>query len=622
LKLRWRLLVGWPGTLPAACQLPDGYALEISSGRTTCALCDAGPLLRCRTSRRRPVSLMLGCPRVRLIHQVCAACGRADSLEVYTQEIPPGGNYGYDLIVEVGLARFRDNRQDAEIQAQLRERWNLRLPASSIGLLADSFLDGLAALHQAYAPRLREQLECDGGYTLHLDGTCEAGTDVLFPAIAGPRDWVLDATKMATENQEDVTQLLVRCVARFGSPLATMRDLNQNIGDAIRKVIPEARDLICHYHFLKNVGSQLCEQPYAKLGASLRRLKVAPALRSIRKELVRWSRKGGGLSSPQIKQILSDPATIADLPFLLARRFVAYLLLRWLDDYKADLQGEYFPFDLPHLALYRRGHQLAVILSEIVARPSFPEREWSTLKTIAGHLRCLLDDPEVVAVAARLEKAAALFQELRQVMRLDSRPVQSCPGGSGPTQPWDTPESPEQLLNDWRDRLRERRDQELDEHKRSDQSTVLKYLEKYHQQLVGHVIELPGNRPPLIVSRTNNLAEHCFGSRKQGLRRRVGVKKLTRQIQATRPEVFLVANLAQPDYLQLVLDGDLANLPKAIAQHWPLAQAIRRTRLQSTTNRPMPTTKKLLRQPKLLETIVQAITKTMEAITKKQPHAA
>ncbi len=68
LKLRWRLLPELPGTLPAACQLPDGYVLEISSGREACQACGAR-LRRCRTSRHRPISLMLGRPQVRLIHQ-------------------------------------------------------------------------------------------------------------------------------------------------------------------------------------------------------------------------------------------------------------------------------------------------------------------------------------------------------------------------------------------------------------------------------------------------------------------------------------------------------------------------------------------------------------------------
>ena len=95
---------------------------------------------------------MLGRPLVRLIHQQCTVCGQAGSLEIYHQQVPSRGNYAYDLMVEVGLARFRDQRQDAEIQRDLKGRWGLSLPASSIALLAHSFLDGLAEKYELHSP--------------------------------------------------------------------------------------------------------------------------------------------------------------------------------------------------------------------------------------------------------------------------------------------------------------------------------------------------------------------------------------------------------------------------------------------------------------------------------------
>ena len=209
MKLRFQLLKDLSGSLPLPCQLPEGYALEVASGHSARQHC-RGQLRHVRTSTRRPIGWMLGRPHVRLIHQECTRCGQADSLEVYYQEVPPKGNYAYDVMVEVGLARFRDHRQDEEIQSNLRERWGLLVPADSIGLLADSFLDGLAAVHQAYVPTLRRQLDDDGGYAMHVDGTCEAETDVLFTAIAEPRGWMLEAAKMTSENKAEIIKLMTR----------------------------------------------------------------------------------------------------------------------------------------------------------------------------------------------------------------------------------------------------------------------------------------------------------------------------------------------------------------------------------------------------------------------------
>lgn len=614
MKLRFRLLQDLPRPLPALCQLPVGYALEVSSHRDACRHC-GGRLRRVRTSTHRPIGVMLGRPRVRLIHQQCTLCRQVDALELYRQLVPPGSNYAYDLMVEVGHARFADHRQDAEIQSDLQRRWGLSLPASSIGWLGHSFLDGLAAVHQAHADTLRRRLAEDGGYAMHVDGTCEPGTDVLFAVLAEPRGWTLDAAKMTTENSTEIGKLMRRCVERFGDPLAVVRDLSTNIQKAKQEAIPQARDLICHYHFLENVGEQLCEKPHAKLTNALRRLKVRPALSSLRKELIRWSRTGTRLSKAQIDHLLSHPEDIANLDAAALRRYVAYVLLRWLDDYSADLRGEYFPFDLPSLAFYRRGLQLGKMVSEIVASPGFPRKELSILNTMARHLALLRDDAEAVSSADRLEKAAALFEELRKVLRLSSNLREPLLRGRGPAvaEGRETAERMHKGLQTWRDGLRKRHAAERDEQQRADQATVLRYLQKYEHQLVGHVIELEG-REPFVVCRTNNPAEHRFSSTKRRVRRKAGTKKLTRQVQAMRAEALLVCNLADPEYVKLVLNGNLANLPSAIAEHWPLAQAIRQHRLVPTTDHPLPTTKKQIRDSNLLNNIKQTVKKMVEAI--------
>jgi hypothetical protein len=615
-KLRFDLLGSFSGTLPAACQLPDGYDLKVTSGRDVCEDC-GGRLRRVRSSRHHPVGLMLGRPQLRLIHQQCSVCGQGDPLEVYYQHVPAGGNYAYDLIVEVGRARFCDHHQDAEIASNIRQRWGLSLPASSIGMLAHSFLDGLAAVHQAHAPALRQRLAADGGYSMHVDGTCEADTDVLFLAIAEPRGWTLEAARMTTENAQEISKLMRYAVERFGSPLAVVRDLSKNIAKAKRDTIPQARDLICHYHFLENVGKKLCEKHHAKLETALRRLKVRSSLRSTRKDLVRWSRKGERLSRTQIDHLLRHPHDVEELDFVALRRFVAYALLSWLDDYKADLQGEYFPFDLPNLAFYRRGRELQEMMSQLVSSAEFPQRQLSALNTIARHLATLREDAEVVAVAARLEKAAALFEKLRKLLRLTSRPRQRLLRGRDLSQNGEVTKEIQGRLKIWRDQLQKRHDRERDDDRRADQAIVLNYLQKYEKQLVGHVIEIEGRPKPFVVLRTNNPPEHLFKSTKQGVRRKVGVKKLTRQVQAMRPEAFLVANLADQEYVNLVLGGSLANLPAEMAKQWDSAQAIRKQRLAPTTDHPIPITKKQIRQPQLLENIKQAVTKIIETITKK-----
>ena len=432
MKLRCQLLERSSGALPAGCQLPDGYDCTVTSGRTCCGSC-GGRLRRVRSSTQRPIGLMLGRPRVRLIQQQCTVCGQADPLECYERIVPPAGNDAYDLIVEVGLACFRDHRQDEEIRGHL----------------------------------------------------------------------------------------------------------------------------------------------------------------------------------------LAHPQAVAELDAPASRRFVASVLLRWLDDYKADLQGEYFPFDLPSLAFYHRGRQLEEMLRRIVTSANFPRRELSTLKTIAGHLAPLREDAEVVAAACRLEKSSSLFEELRRLLRLSRDPRGGLlRGRGGPEDAAVTEQMPSRLAS-WRERLQQRHDRERDADRRADQAVVLKYLKKYASQLVGHVIELPGQSKPFVAFRTNNPAEHRFKALKQGVRRKVGLKKLTRQVQALRGEALLVANLGEAEYVRIVLNGSLSNLACELSRQWARSQRIRKDRLAERPEAPIPITKKELRAPSLLKTLDETVSKIVETLNKK-----
>jgi len=564
---------------------------------------------------------MLGQPRVRYIEKVCGGCGKVYRSEAYHQCVPPQGNYAFDLIVQVGLARFQQHRQNDEIRDEIEVRAGLSLPCSTISELAHAFLDCLAATHQAQAPQLRKRLEEDGGYVIHVDGTCEPGTDTLFNVMAGNRGWTLAGAKMSGEDVKQIAALLRGCVESFGTPLASMRDLSPQIEAAVKNALPKVLDLICHYHFLENVGNKLCEKPHTKLTAALRRLKIQSALRSLRKDLVRYSKRSGCLSAKDVQQYLELPQLLAESEPLQARRMVTYFLLRWLEDYGADLNGEFFPFDLPSLAFYRRGRQIYDWLVNLTTVEDFPRTEFSTLATIVRHLAPLREDAEAVAAAERLEKAETLFTELREVLRLTSDPQ----GGVLPQRiPADTSamaEEAEKSFVLWMEQLRQRLASERDGDKVDDLESVLGYLEKYREKLVGHIIPRPGREQPFVVQRTNNLSEHRFSTTKQGLRRKVGVKKLARLIQAMRPEELLVSNLGDPDYLEILCGGNLENLPAVFARNWKASQAIRTERRKRTTNHPIPIGKKILRNAATLPRLQRAVEMVI-AMTRRSHYVA
>lgn len=597
-------------------RLPRHYDLEAVSWRTVCDTCQV-PLRRQRTSVRYPIGLVLGQPRVRLVQEQCPSCHRTYRAEAYPELVPPHGNYAFDLIVQVGLASFLDHRQNGEIQQELDLRWGLRLSCSTISELAQSFLDYLAATHQAHIRELRECLHNDGGYSLHVDGTCEAGTDIVFNAVAGNRGWTLAGCKMATEDTTRIQGLLRRCVESFGPPLALVRDLSAQIEIAHRQVVPDIPDLICHYHFLENVGTRLCEKHHAKIIACLRRLKIRPILCSLRRDLVRRAKQKGGLTSAQIELLLEDPEQAANVDPARKRWALAYLMLSWLEDYRSELGGEYFPFDLPELTLYRRYCTAHDCLLRITVAIDSPNQAFPTLETIRHHLATVVEDKELMGAAGRLQKAAALFNELRDVLRLGSdgpHPLlHQRPVADGPV----LARQREEYLQKWTDQLYHRRASECDADRTADFTIVLDYLQKYHGKLTGHVIALNDRPAPFVVQRTNNVSEHRFGRTKQGLRRKLGTKNLARHVQAMRPEEFLVANLLDPDYLQIICSGSLETLAASFARNWQAGQTIRSQRRAKTTSHPIPARKRLLREDGFLSRLQQAVATVVKSNAKR-----
>ena len=253
-----------------------------------CPAC--GGALRVQKSRQRTVVTWAeGAFRAREVLKQCtqsAAWPVVGSSEL-ARRVPSRQRYGYDLIVQVGLARYLAGRQREEIRAELREQGGIKLSAGTVSQLCDRFLCCLEALHRLRVPQLRAAM--GDGYPLHLDATCDRGKGGLFVCLDGWRGWVLLAARIASERQDILRPLVKQTVAWFGEPIATVRDLGEAGARAVeplrKRGIP---DLVCHYHFLGAVGKQLFDKPYALLRTVLRTTNLRSDLRACWRELRRY----------------------------------------------------------------------------------------------------------------------------------------------------------------------------------------------------------------------------------------------------------------------------------------------------------------------------------------------
>ena len=431
----------------------------------------------------------------------------------------------------------------------------------------------------------------------------KAGTDTLFAAIDGNTRWVLDSCKMQSENFRDISRFLTKIITRYGEPLAIVTDMSSHIAQAIKKVVPERPHLICHYHFLVNVGKKLCAKHHVELTKHFRRLKTQSSLKSLRNDLHRYAQQEKAITKQECTLFLDDPQYIQTMSSSQAQRYLAYLMLNWLKDYKSDLKGEYFPFDLPTLALYRRGVKLVTIIRTIRSQYNLKNHQWQSLKTIMTHLDPLLQDSDMITSVKRLEKAEALFLKLRKVLRLagtKNKPVlrqNACASA---------PEinAIETEMNKIHYSLCEMIKNDTDKDRKTDARVVKNYLDKYWHNLFGHMIVPSGCTKPLMVQRTNNILEQFFAKKKRNVRRKVGNKKLTRNIQAMKPEELIAVNIQNHMYSDL-LYGGMQKLPTVFARYQQKVIRMRRERQYMHQERALPITKKVLRQKGIMNKIAQ-----------------
>ena len=594
------------GSLPISCLLPRHYMLEAESETT---ICECGGRLRTQwTETRYPIGLAIGEPK--LVHRVkqCPACKATFRSDEISRFVPFGCRYAFDIISKAGLGRYRDYRQNREIQQDIYLRYRLKIPCSTISNLAGYFIDYLSGAHYSAAGEIGALLNRCGGYVLHADGTCEAGTDTIFAMIDGKTSLVIDASKMASENLSDLELLFRQTKNLFGDPLAVMRDLSNRITRAKENVIPDAKDFVCHYHFLENVGKRLCRDNHGKLTACLKKFKIRSSLRSLRQDLVRYSKLAdSAISEEEITGFLDNPREMQHLDPIQLRRYLTYILLRWLADYPAELKGEFFPFDLPGLVFYRRCTKLYDRLQKTLGDSQSQVYGLPTLKTALKKLAPVREDKELVETAQRLEKAEEIFTALRKALRFENQGHKPLSRRNEPKMVVSAALKMEKRLGAFKGRLLKVVKDEQDSDRVANARLVLRYLEKYWDQLFGHVIDVEGQQEPLLAMRTNYIPEHRFGNSKQGMRRKLGTKKLIRSVQAMRPEELFVPNLNNQDYLNIISGGQLSNLPACFARNYQAGFAIRRDREKKKSKVPMALSKKKLRNPNLLSNVENGI---------------
>ena len=251
----------------------------------------------------------------------------------------------------MGKALFCQQRRTQEIVEELRSR-NIRISVREVGYLGKKFVVYLALAHRQSAPRLKEVMRDQGGYILHLDGTCDRGGPMLMSSLDSISEIVLGNVKVPSEKTEEIVPFLEEIKSRYGVPLASVHDMGAGILAAVKKVFPGTLDFICHFHFLRDVGKDLLEEDYDAIRKHLRKHALTEKLLYQARQLKTTIDQQPGLADRFCQSVQAD-----SLPAEGLERFpilCAYSLIQWVLEGKTHGDGYGFPFDRPQVEFAKR----------------------------------------------------------------------------------------------------------------------------------------------------------------------------------------------------------------------------------------------------------------------------
>ncbi len=512
---------------------------------TSCPDCDIAPNV-IKTHEKRIVTLDIGAFTAKETILQCPCCKRGFVSRELRALAPDKCTFGYDVMVYVGLALFARGRNESEVMQELAKK-SVFVSRREISQLGKKFITYLAITHRESRQGLRDAIEKQGGYILHIDGTCEGGSPFIFCALDGISHWVLDNIKITSEKKELLIPFLHRIEKSFGEPLALMHDMGSGILEAVAEVFPDAPDFICHFHFLRDVGKDLLLRDYQ---AIIDRLRVSGVRGRLRKKAAYLEKKVG-----------RDSQTIRDLSASLASgtlttdrleqmpAVVTHALIHWAFEAPRVSKGYGFPFDRPHLEFYLRLKEIHHILENIMdirlRKVLKDNRPFANVWRLIGEV---LSDKKLKKAVHDLERKALVFDELRAAMRI--APIH---GGNGLNDDGCDVDMKtiEKGVKAFREELEKKEDRQTCYKKMAEQ------IDKYWNKLFADPITVDTPDGPLVITpqRTNNILERFFRAQKRSYRRRSGTSSLSRTLKSILADTPLVSNLDDEGYLEIILDG-------------------------------------------------------------------
>lgn len=499
----------------------------------SCPTC-SGHLLVYKTQRKNVVTITQGTFMAKEVQTYCPRHkGEKYRSKALTEIVPRGCSIGFEVIAFVGLNRWLHHKQIKEIK-RLLGSLGVEISIGELSYLSDKFLLYLQEAHRAAAVT-KELISSQGGYVLHVDGTQENGSSVLLTAREGLSGITLASRIIQTESKDSIAPLLEEVKRGYGEPTAVMRDMGSGMKEAVTEVFPGVLQLVCHFHFLRDLGKDLLIDMHKRLKKAFTDRKITPRLRGLQRRLypeAEQTRVMGGVEWTP--------------------RLLVYVCIGWILAYsKGDGYG--IPFSLPYKEYYERckkAHEWVIAYVRLAAAEYKIYPELLELKKVLDAVTSTGDGREIPGLYRELDRVWGWFSELRRILRLKNgkTPLSGEKKTSDEELDAITAEM-ERFMKVLRKKI-----PTSGKETRERIRMILHALDDHWDELFAPNPKSPdGNSIPL--PRTNNLMERGYRGIKRGVRRRTGKARTDRDVVLFGPGLELVSNLEIPHYREHALES-------------------------------------------------------------------
>lgn len=464
--------------------------------------------------------------------------GRVHRSEDLMDMTPPRSAYGWDVVVHIGLQRFSEHRQVSEISKDLLVAHGVDVPERTVHHLATRFIEYWTAVHIESIESIRDALEGNGGYVLHLDATQENGSRPLFVAKEGLTGMVLWAVPVPSENKRDLARVLSFLKDAYGTPMAAVRDMGLGVTAALNEVFLGTCTVVCHFHFLRAVGERLLRKHYKDFHKRMDRTGVKGRLHKLLANLGKGEAKG-------------------------PREHRVEQLVRHVLAYRRDGEGLGVPFSLPAVSFYERCLEAEGTLREWIMEAAGENVHDVHACRFEDILRRLHPPPaergKIQAGYDRLKVRQSWFLAVREALRYRNGPVPLSTLASLDDEELERARAGLAVLLERMDRAIEGPAEEgSDKGLRRALAGVRRLIVENEPFLLAPNVRIGEGvcERTVQLPRTNNALEQAFRAMRRHYRRIQGNSDVEGRVQREGVGMALALNIGNPDYTRAVYGGE------------------------------------------------------------------